>query len=1146
MRKTLTYFLSLALGFTIALAGLRPSAMNTSTYPIVTIHDIQFDPLDSLLKADTLGYSTGSFWTLQTSSYMNDTVTIVALVTVPPKVISYTNDGLTLAVVDTGVLGTQPWGGILVRYPNINDTIDFGADGYFNVKQGDVIEMTGVVIEFPLNQMNSATQFDPIPGIPVQILSSGNPLPPPVHLTISDFNIGPNPGGQIMFSTGEQWESKYVYLTNVTVVGNVNVPRGTFSFTDGTNQLSDYDLSYHFTASPSAQAQPTTPADTNYKVPPAGTSIDTIRGYICTSSGGESARGYRIGPMFPGDIVYSEPSVPILNSPTSGSLNQSLLPVFNWSGNAASYHLQVAKDSLFTLIVYDNSAITTNSIQVNALQSNTIYYWHMNGQNITTSSQWSPTWHFTTHSLTSPNLVSPMNGALNQPLPLTLSWSAPPFVSTYRLQVATDSNYSTITFDSSAITATSEQLGSLLGNTTYYWHVMSVDSGIPIAWSVTWRFTLYSLPPSNISPLAGNRKITLTWLASSSPNTSKYKIYRGTSSSTLAIHDSTSNTSYVDTGLTNGTKYFYEITTENNLFLEGPVSLEVNATPFNQSPHAVSLQNVYEPNAGSVPLQSLGFSSSGSSDPDGTIDSVFWFINGNLVSKQQQLVYNFAQGTTQVRLIVQDNQGARDSSFATVTISMFKVSLNGPVYAGPSLLGDNVLYVIGTGDAIYRMDGEGNILYSLQVGGDVRSSSSIAFDTTVYIASSDKNLYAFSKYGNAVWEQPLGGVLTSTPAIDSARNQLYIGVSNKNFVAINRSTGIATWNYFASAPILGSAAVTLDGKLIFATSVGTIYGFDLNNLTSPPTPTWQLNLSDSVLGSSAVDPNGDIYYCTAGGKVVKVSMQRGLQATTIWQAQANSRIVGSPVIDGTGTLYVGCEDDNLYAINTQNGSIKWMFNSGSPIESTPAISNVNLIYFGNDGGKVYALDTSSTLRWFYQDSTAIQAPLLYQNGTLYVGTVGGRILAFYDAADSAALSSTRKQSLNKSLAGVILSPVWGTFQGNNQRTGMPAGKTITAVLNKTDQIPTIYSLSQNFPNPFNPSTTLQYSLPITSHVSLRIYNVLGQVVAQLVEGEQVAGWYEVKWNANASTGIYFYQIDAVSIKDPNNQFVQVKKMLLLK
>ncbi|MGA7159763.1 MAG: T9SS type A sorting domain-containing protein [Bacteroidota bacterium] len=286
------------------------SNFQATPYPLVTLHDIQFVSPDSLKIADSLGYNTGARWTLQTSPYNNDTVTVVVLVTVPSRVISYTNDGLTLAVVDTVAGGSQPWGGILVRYPNANDSTDFDADGYYDLEQGDIIEMSGTISEFPLSQMNSLTQFAPVPHIPVIILSSGHKLPPPVHLPISDFNVGTNPGGKIIFSIGEQWESQYVYFTNVTVVTGVSPSRGTFMFTDGTNQLSDYDWSYHFTLSPSAQAQPTTPADTSYKVPPAGTMIDTIRGYIATSSGGESARGYRICPMYPGDIVYNTKAPP--------------------------------------------------------------------------------------------------------------------------------------------------------------------------------------------------------------------------------------------------------------------------------------------------------------------------------------------------------------------------------------------------------------------------------------------------------------------------------------------------------------------------------------------------------------------------------------------------------------------------------------------------------------------------------------------------------------------------------------------------------------------------------------------------------------------------------------------------------------------
>jgi Secretion system C-terminal sorting domain len=338
-----TSVLSLAFGFTIALAGLRPSTTKTSTYPIVTIHDIQFVPSDSLKIADSLGYSNNARWALQTSPYLNDTVTVIALVTVEPRVIGYTASGLTLAVVDTGTLGSQAWSGILVRYPS--DSASFYADGYFGVNRGDIIRMSGSILEFPTNQMNSLTEFVPLPGVSVQILSSANPLPAPVHLNVTDFYVGPTFGGKIMFSTAEQWESKYVYLTNVTVLSIVNFGRGTFGFVDTVgNGLADYDWSYHFTLSSSSQPS----ADTSYHLPSIGTKIDTLRGYVTTSSGAELARGYRICPMFPGDIVYSGSSLPVeLVSFTGNSTGLSVELAWATATETDNYGFELQR-SIFT------------------------------------------------------------------------------------------------------------------------------------------------------------------------------------------------------------------------------------------------------------------------------------------------------------------------------------------------------------------------------------------------------------------------------------------------------------------------------------------------------------------------------------------------------------------------------------------------------------------------------------------------------------------------------------------------------------------------------------------------------------------------------------------------------------------------------
>ena len=94
--------------------------------------------------------------------------------------------------------------------------------------------------------------------------------------------------------------------------------------------------------------------------------------------------------------------------------------------------------------------------------------------------------------------------------------------------------------------------------------------------------------------------------------------------------------------------------------------------------------------------------------------------------------------------------------------------------------------------------------------------------------------------------------------------------------------------------------------------------------------------------------------------------------------------------------------------------------------------------------------------------------------------------------------------------------------------------------------PHSFSLEQNYPNPFNPTTTIRYGLPSESRISLQIYNILGQKIADLVNTEQGAGWHEVTWTATVSSGLYFYRIDAAGTAEPKNHFTQIKKMLLLK
>ena len=104
---------------------------------------------------------------------------------------------------------------------------------------------------------------------------------------------------------------------------------------------------------------------------------------------------------------------------------------------------------------------------------------------------------------------------------------------------------------------------------------------------------------------------------------------------------------------------------------------------------------------------------------------------------------------------------------------------------------------------------------------------------------------------------------------------------------------------------------------------------------------------------------------------------------------------------------------------------------------------------------------------------------------------------------------------------------------------------------KNNIVPERYALNQNYPNPFNPTTEISFALPKASKVTVAVYNLLGQQVATLLNGELTPGNHEVVWNGNdasgrlVGSGVYFYKITANSL-DNSSKFSSVKKMLLVK
>ncbi|OGG43279.1 MAG: hypothetical protein A3F84_12920 [Candidatus Handelsmanbacteria bacterium RIFCSPLOWO2_12_FULL_64_10] len=106
-------------------------------------------------------------------------------------------------------------------------------------------------------------------------------------------------------------------------------------------------------------------------------------------------------------------------------------------------------------------------------------------------------------------------------------------------------------------------------------------------------------------------------------------------------------------------------------------------------------------------------------------------------------------------------------------------------------------------------------------------------------------------------------------------------------------------------------------------------------------------------------------------------------------------------------------------------------------------------------------------------------------------------------------------------------------------------KAAKMALSGLEEVPESFGIDPNYPNPFNPATTIRYALPEASDVRLVVYNILGQQVRALAQGRQEAGYYRVTWDGRddagrpVSSGLYLYRFESKGL-------VKTEKMLLLK
>lgn len=179
---------------------------------------------------------------------------------------------------------------------------------------------------------------------------------------------------------------------------------------------------------------------------------------------------------------------------------------------------------------------------------------------------------------------------------------------------------------------------------------------------------------------------------------------------------------------------------------------------------------------------------------------------------------------------------------------------------------------------------------------------------------------------------------------------------------------------------------------------------------------------------------------------------------------------------------------------------------------------------------------SGRVRLHWNDNSSNEAGFILSRKT--GDTLSANQFVILTTLDSGATEAFDSTALQTTLYTYMITAY--TIDSMYANSNMAVIQTGTGVNDELAGRPTEYRLHQNYPNPFNPGTTIQYQIPEAGFVTLKVYDLLGNEVAELVNAEKEPGYYEVKFNADKlASGVYLYKLQAGS-------FSQTKKFSLLK
>lgn len=377
-----------------------------------------------------------------------------------------------------------------------------------------------------------------------------------------------------------------------------------------------------------------------------------------------------------------------------------------------------------------------------------------------------------------------------------------------------------------------------------------------------------------------------------------------------------------------------------------------------------------------------------------------------------------------------NNEQVLDTNTVAHLVKKWAFQTKGYVESSPAVV-DGIIYIGSDDGNVYAIDAHsGKKKWAFPTGGSVVSSP-VVVNGIVYVGSDDGNVYAIDAgSGQQKWIFPTGNPVSSSPAV--ADGLVYIGTNDGNLYIIDALSGQQKRSCYTGAPssnsqepsgppggppgpppIASSFPLIVSSVVYISAPDGNLYAIDALSCQQK----WVFRTTGSLLSSPAI-ANGLVYIGSLDRRgsfnkhIYAIDAQSGDQKwvfQTLGTGPSGRQerppgpppaVTSSPVVVD-GIVYIGADNSNVYAIDAQSGTQKWISRTSGPVVSSPAVAS-GVIYVGtlegfssNNGMDMYAIDAQSGQQmWNAQIGGSVHSSPAVANTVVYVGSADGNVYAF--------------------------------------------------------------------------------------------------------------------------------------------------------